>query len=490
MNLTQRASFGALALLFLTAGDFTKAMRECKQAEKAEKSFEAAVACLEAVEEKPDHKKAREDAMRLVQPGYEEHVALAAELEGNAVHGAAWRTYGDVKRMLATLQRVGIDLGVEPIDVDARILETGTRAAEVEYAKADAAIAAGKWKDGIASFEDALHYIEDFRDTKGRIERAYLGWGDEELGRSAWRDAVARYESALKWGAETPAKQRAAEVMYALAQHFLAGGHCRQAVYDARKAKALQETPAVSKVLGDAMRCAVRPVKISLTGEPSGGNTAGVAVGALLRSVVQRSLAAQVSEFVPIVDPSTGQTAAGLPPAYVVELSVTVANVTVDEPDVSTVRDTAVTLKTCTKIRNGEPYTTTCEEDVDVVYEVYQRSASARVDVVAKAITVGSNRVVWTTELGGTASDAIRYGSNLRFPNGVEARLTSTGEDGSVKSYAVSELYDARRVLTTPDAMIRSAVERAAADATAKVIASFDTVAAPPDPATLKLTAL
>jgi hypothetical protein len=294
----------------------------------------------------------------------------------------------------------------------------------------------------------------------------------------------------MKWGAETPAKQRAAEVMYALAQHFLAGGQCRQAVFDARKAKALLDSPAVSKVLGDAMRCAVRPVKINVTGEPSGGNSAGVAVGALLRSVVQKSLATQVSEFLPVVDPSTGQTAAGLPPAYVVELSVTVANVTVNEPDVSTVRDTAETLKTCTKTRNGEPYTTTCEEPIDVVYEVYERSARARVDVIAKAIAVGSNRVLWTSELEGATSDAIRYGANLRFPNGEEARLTSTGEDGSVKSYAISELHAARRVLTTPDALIRAAVERAAAEATAAVITSFDTVPAPPDPATLKLTAI
>lgn len=469
-----------LPLLVLLAGcPAHKAYKLGVEHQEAGKDWVAAQDYLRALSHNPNFGKAQLALWDVAPHAYELQLDRAEDAEMARNWPVALAEYKELGEFIRRADAFGADL--KAIDVAAKIEEIENSAAREQYALGEKAFTEKRWADAIVSWNAALGFKANYKDANARIGGALYAWAGDELAAKKWRDAAARYQDAVAHQGPADAKAQAAGIYAALGKHFLDQKVCRQAVRDLTAAAALTTDATVAKNLGLAQGCAIVPLSMGAIENPTGiPNVGGVAVAVVVGEAVQARMASTGSEFVRVLAP----TSAGL--RYKVEGRLT--QVRLEGPiDTKTPGTVAgITEEPCT-VNNAEgvPVQQTCKKDVTLAYTDHKGKVRVRL--------VGSARIVDVTqknvEIGARAFD-LSLDDTTHWADAFKLGTAAVNPADYAVSASVLELAKARKELADEGELTKQLAQTVADDVAPYLVGLVDAETAPVDPRALTVKAL
>lgn len=500
-----------VALLALTpwstsiGGDAQRAYKEGKELDEAGQDYRAALKYIDALDAKPDHKKAIEGLLACAKDAYVEQLGTAEDAET----GKRWATALDEYRALNTLgQRIELIDGPKLRDpgLPAKIDLMATNAAEEQYLLAEQALGGTRYESAIGLYRQAQKYKPAYKDSQAKISDAAYRWGESSLGTKLYRESAGHFElaAAEAGGAYKDARTRAGKIYAALGKAHIKPGECRQAVRDLRTAKGLDNATAPAEDMTAAEACAVTPVAILAFENPTGVNIAGIAIGDSVADETTMNVAKGASEYVKLLERSafdrilteqgiTAVSAAAAPGKLTGVRFLVIGKITQVKLErvpvaAKAIQTTAQQSYSCMKTKSdGTSFESSCYQDVPIAYDDYTGSVTARLSASVRIVDVASGQQIAMESIESVATDSAHYVSGYRTLAGsafVPLPRTTT-DHGITVDASLTDLQGGKQTLNSDDQMAKAAVADLAARSAKVVLGAVDVEKAPADPTTL-----
>lgn len=475
-------------LLFAVGCEAGKLYRQGKSLEGAGQDIKAAESYLDALDARPDQKRAHEALARMGEGAWNKLLKSAEEHEQAGRFPEALAAYQRLATLTTRLDEHEL-LTFKTINVGERVEAMANASAEERYRAAEAGLKAGRWASAVKEYTAALGFKADYKDSVSKLAAAYYGWGAENLTRAEYREGAGHFVSAQ---ATVPgykdAAARAAVVYAALGRWFKDQGQCRQAVRDLRQAQALVADPAVGKDLDRAVACATGRVGVAVFGNPTGVSPGGLAVGDLLSDSLIAALPRGASEFLK-VEPLAGRGASLDWPGPVYKVTGKLLQVKIVGPDpVAERKEAEIEQRVTCAPGQGEPGAL-CVVPAAITYlEVHARPS---VSLTASFTLAEARRdtVLLADKVSATAGDDVAWAEGVAAvgrPLPIAARDTDLGL--ILPSWLVEQL-SAPKAVRAPDALAADALGRLSGDLAGRIRPLVDAEPPVQDPSALTLPA-
>lgn len=288
--------------------------KDAKKAYTAGNYDRAVILLAEKLRKKPKHKKSVKLLIVVLPVAYERHQFEAEEAELRQDWDKAMNEYYAISKLSREIRSIPPVMKPKtkprkpiqwPIpDISAKLRDTIQKSTDKHYIQAEDFFNNGEFKRAIEEYSAALNLTKPYKDSREKIAESYYCIASDSEQRGNYRYAAKNHEKALETvGGYKDSLQRAATLYYALGCYFLSEGHCRKALEDLLRTKAINpQYRDLNEKIAAAKDGATVRIAFVRFDNPTGRNLAGMALGDFIFETIKTKVQYKASEFIRMIE--------------------------------------------------------------------------------------------------------------------------------------------------------------------------------------------
>ena len=366
----------------------------------------AAKEYLSALKYERNHQESRQRLCSVAEPAYEESLKKAEKLEIASKFKKARKAYRQTASYIEQFTKFDC-VNFPVIDINQKIAQMGSAILEKHYQQAEFHFSRGHYPAAIEEYKKASR-SKPYKDSTQKIAQSHFAQAKIYESQSQFREAANQYlfshDSIANF---QDSKDKANAIFYSLGKYFLSNNHCRRALQDFQQASGLNPNyKDLAEKLRQSSECAMVTIAFAKFNNKTRRNIAGMSIGDFIYDQIQSGINNNGSRFLRIVDASGDYRNAD----YKISGKLTQIRVVHRGLEKRRMSDIAARRYNCQHTDdNGNTYSDTCTEDVNIYYDEITDHISVTLSGSIKAVNTRTGENIVLYNISSQMDDSIRY---------------------------------------------------------------------------------